>query len=61
MTERVVHCWEGGPQDPKDGCWTTCMLSDGHDEPHKWTRDDEVMVAFRQGREPSPIAPEEKP
>lgn len=45
MTEHIVHCWEGGPE-TEDGCSTTCMLLDGHDGPHEWTRDDEIVVRF---------------
>ena len=53
LGEGIVYCWEGGPQDASDGCWTTCMLTDGHDGPHKWTRDDEVIDVFRQTRKQS--------
>lgn len=45
MEKRIVHCWEGGPQ-TEDGCSTTCMLLDGHEEPHEWTRDDQIGVSF---------------
>ena len=40
-----AHCWEGGP-DASDGCGTTCMLFEGHEGPHKFTRDDEITVRF---------------
>ena len=46
-TERVVHCWESGPED-NDGCSTTCMLPDNHVGPHEWTRDDEIIVMVKQ-------------
>jgi len=45
MTERVLHCWEGGPT-CEDDTGTTCMLLAGHDGEHLWTRDDEVTVRF---------------
>ena len=34
---RVVHCWE-------DGDRSTCMLPDGHDGPHEFTPDDQIVV-----------------
>lgn len=43
--KRVVHCWEDGPQ-TEDGCHTTCMLPDGHQEAHEWTRDDQLGITF---------------
>ena len=43
MSDRIVHCWEAGP-DADDGCGTSCMLLDGHDGPHQWTRDDEIII-----------------
>lgn len=43
--KRRCHCWENGPL-TEDGMSTTCMLWDGHSEPHKWTRDDEITIAF---------------
>lgn len=42
---RQVHCWEPGPE-AEDGCSTTCMLWDGHVEPHEWTRDDHITISF---------------
>lgn len=46
MTEkRVIRCWEDGPV-TQDGCSTTCMLPDGHDGPHEWSRDDEITIRF---------------
>ena len=47
MTEidlsKAVHCWEEGPE-TEDGMTTTCLLLDGHDGLHVWSRDDEIMV-----------------
>lgn len=43
--KRVLHCWEPGPE-TEDGCTTTCMLEDGHDGPHEWTRDDAIGISF---------------
>jgi len=43
--KRIVHCWEDGPR-TDDDCGTTCMLLDGHDGPHEWTRDDEIVIQF---------------
>lgn len=45
MAERVLHCWEDGP-DTKDGCSQTCMLPRDHDGPHEWTRDDAIGLIF---------------
>lgn len=45
LARRVPHCWEVGPE-TDDGCSTTCMLLDGHDGPHEWTRDDNITVSF---------------
>lgn len=42
---RAVHYWEDGPE-TEDGVGTTCMLLDGHDGPHIWSRDDEIGVRF---------------
>lgn len=44
-TERVVHCWQQGP-DAEDGCGTTCMLLDGHEGDHEWMRDDQITITF---------------
>lgn len=41
----IVHCWDSGPE-TEDGWSTTCMLLDGHEGSHEWTRDDEIQVAF---------------
>ncbi len=43
--KQIVHCWEDGPQ-TDDGCSTTCMLLDGHDGPHEWSRDDGIVLSF---------------
>jgi hypothetical protein len=45
-TTPTVHCWESGPEDPEDGCATTCMLLEGHEGPHEWTRDSNIIVSF---------------
>lgn len=47
-----VHCWEDGPR-TDDDCCQTCMLEDGHEGPHVWTRDDEIVVEFEPGEEPT--------
>lgn len=45
-----VHCWEDGPR--KNETWkslgtgSTCMLTDGHDGPHEFTWDDEIVLTF---------------
>ncbi len=49
MPERAVHCWADGPP-TDDGCPTTCMLWDGHEGPHEWSRDDEVTIQFASRR-----------
>ena len=46
--KRIPHCWEDGPRVgiwPRD-CGTSCMLMDGHEGPHEWTRDDQIVVRF---------------
>lgn len=45
VNKRVLHCWEGGPV-TDEGISTTCMLPDGHEGPHEWTRDDQIYIAF---------------
>jgi hypothetical protein len=42
----VLHCFEGGPWvgDYEDGCGSTCMLPDGHDGPHEFTPDDQIVI-----------------
>lgn len=41
-----AHCWENGPITDDGESGTTCMLPDGHDGPHEWTRDDEIRIIF---------------
>jgi hypothetical protein len=50
----TVSCWEDhaeyGPPDDGSG-WpsvkrSTCLLPDGHDGPHKFTPDSEIVVRF---------------
>lgn len=50
---RPVHCWEDGPR-TEDDRGQTCMLWEGHDGPHEWTRDDAIVVDFAPG-EPDPV------
>jgi hypothetical protein len=51
MAEEVnVHCWEDGPR-THDGCGSTCMKEHGHDGPHQFVRDDEIMVQFTPAKE----------
>jgi hypothetical protein len=45
MTDKELHCWEPGPE-TDDGCSTTCMLLDGHEGDHQWTRDDQIGIRF---------------
>lgn len=45
---QILHCWEDGPRAgiwPRDSS-TTCMLKDGHEGAHEWTRDDQILVRF---------------
>lgn len=48
---KFVHCWEDGPRHGEDekslGVGSTCLLPDGHDGSHEWTRDDEFEVNFK--------------
>ena len=54
MTEKpICHCWEDGPE-TEDGCSTTCMLLEGHQGPHEWTRDDKIMITFERGNDDLP-------
>jgi hypothetical protein len=39
------HCWAD-----KDDC--TCLLPGGHDGPHEWTPDSEIVVAFLPDQRP---------
>jgi hypothetical protein len=38
-------CWESGTEDD-DGMGRTCILMEGHQGPHEFTRDDEIMITF---------------
>jgi hypothetical protein len=49
---RRAHCWECGPPEP-DGCSTTCMLWDGHQGEHEWTRDDGIRITFAPALNPT--------
>ncbi len=49
MTDQRNHCWQNGPE-TEDGCSTSCMLWDGHEGNHEWTRDDEITIAFADGK-----------
>lgn len=59
MTEPMSHCWESGPWvgDYEDGHGSTCMLPDGHDGPHEFVPDNEIIIRFtgstRDSREPN--------
>jgi hypothetical protein len=48
------HCWKYGPSF-KDGCSSTCMLEDGHEGPHEWTRDDQIFIRFSPLAKPDEI------
>lgn len=37
-------CWQNGPF-TKDGCSTSCILDEGHEGKHEWTRDDEIRIS----------------
>jgi len=45
-----VHCWEAGPRTGETwesiGIGSTCLLLEGHDGPHEFTRDDRILVRF---------------
>jgi hypothetical protein len=41
-TKHVLFCWEDGPDSD-----STCMLDDGHDGPHEFTPDSEIVVKFK--------------
>ena len=49
----MVHCWVDGPDDT-DGMSQTCMLPDGHQGPHEWTRDSDILVTFPDALEDVP-------
>lgn len=48
--ERVVHCWEDGPEVGRllEGypIRSTCMLLDGHEGPHDFVPDDQIVMRF---------------
>ena len=57
---KVLHCWKGKVQHMEEEYgfgsteWAeavcegdgTCMLPAGHDGPHEWTPDDQIIVSF---------------
>ena len=42
--EKLIHCWEDGGEE----IGSTCLLPDGHDGPHEFTPDSEIMVTFSE-------------
>lgn len=60
MTDRVLHCWKdkGEWVDEEFGFgsqeWVevylfggaTCLLEAGHEGPHEWTSDKDIVVSF---------------
>jgi hypothetical protein len=42
---KIVHCWEDGPR-TADDVGTSCMLEMGHEGPHVWVRDDDIIIRF---------------
>ncbi len=49
----MPHCWEDswgdkiyGPE-PR----SSCLLPDGHDGPHEWTADSEIIIQFAEEAE----------
>jgi len=56
MTDEVIlHCWAGKADQYEIGAdeWAeamahpaTCLLPDGHDGPHDWTPDEEIIIEF---------------
>lgn len=50
MEMQASYCFESGPL-AGDGCSTTCMLPAGHAGEHRWTRDDEIMITFKNAGE----------
>jgi hypothetical protein len=73
---RTRHCWadkaehvakEHGEYSPQhiDTMYgpsgnATCMLEDGHDGPHDWTSDSEIVVEFTDPRTPATAGDERK-
>lgn len=45
MNEPIIRCWEDGPDEPDD-MGTMCMLERGHDGPHHFVREDEIMITL---------------
>lgn len=50
---RIVHCWEEYREETGefDGFWPvekaySCLLENGHDGPHEFTADSDIMVHF---------------
>ena len=44
----VVHCWESEREWIEETYGgRTCMLPEGHDGPHEWTPDDEIVLCFK--------------
>jgi hypothetical protein len=39
----IVNCWEESGEYPNG---STCMLLDGHDGPHEFTPDSEIVIGF---------------
>jgi len=37
----MIHCWE-------DGDGSTCLLPDGHDGPHEFITDSDIVITFRE-------------
>lgn len=58
--DRVLHCWKGAGDDDEVGsdAWVearvaypngaTCMLPAGHDGPHEYTPDDQIIITLAQ-------------
>jgi hypothetical protein len=56
MMDKVLHCWadEAGQYEVGSNEWAeayahgggTCMLPAGHDGPHVFTPDDEIVIVF---------------
>ena len=58
MGERIRRCWQGHRDqfevgtdeyiqswiDYPDGA--TCLLPEGHEGPHEWTPDDQILISF---------------
>ncbi len=38
-------CFEDGPRDERD-VGSTCILEDGHDSPHDFVPDDEIVISL---------------